>query len=375
MIASELSGSRIEKALIEFQRAATADEIWKASVRFFRALMPVYNILLGLPSLGVTPLFMRATKPISDVKRFAELAPLKDVIREVPGRKVARMSDSYRPDTADGRAFFEEFLQPMGWRYGAAFLFWNPDGQFLGQLAAIRTEAQGDFTNLELERMLHLHPQVEAAIQRLFALEEAFAAHLAMEHVINELPIPLLAVSWEGDLNYLNKAAVEAVSKWAAGERNRPRAVTITRKIPGTIQAECEELKRDWQRAVLADDLAGATRQREIAHPALPSFRAVIRLVPSRAGRALLPSFTVHFELPPAENPVNAHALAQLSKLTHAEREIARLAAAGHENVEIARNLGVSLSTVRTHLRHIFSKLGITTRSRLAPLYQELSSP
>ena len=48
------------------------------------------------------------------------------------------------------------------------------------------------------------------------------------------------------------------------------------------------------------------------------------------------------------------------------------LAAAGDNNAEIVRKLSVSESTVRTHLRNIFRKLGITSRGKLAPLYRSL---
>ncbi|NJP41730.1 hypothetical protein HCH52_11855 [Oscillospiraceae bacterium HV4-5-C5C] len=52
-------------------------------------------------------------------------------------------------------------------------------------------------------------------------------------------------------------------------------------------------------------------------------------------------------------------------QLTEREREIARLAAAGLTNEEIARQLFLSVSTVRTHLRAVFRKLGIQHRSKL----------
>ena len=52
--------------------------------------------------------------------------------------------------------------------------------------------------------------------------------------------------------------------------------------------------------------------------------------------------------------------------LTEREREVAQLAAGGLHNREIALRLFVSESTVRTHLRVIFQKLGIDRRSKLA---------
>jgi len=52
--------------------------------------------------------------------------------------------------------------------------------------------------------------------------------------------------------------------------------------------------------------------------------------------------------------------------LTAAEREVARLAAEGRSNKEIAESLVIGVSTVETHLRHAFEKLHVGSRAQLA---------
>lgn len=51
--------------------------------------------------------------------------------------------------------------------------------------------------------------------------------------------------------------------------------------------------------------------------------------------------------------------------LTSAERRVARLAAAGHSNAEIARLLFLSVNTVETHLKRVYAKLGLSSRREL----------
>ena len=52
--------------------------------------------------------------------------------------------------------------------------------------------------------------------------------------------------------------------------------------------------------------------------------------------------------------------------LTPTEREVVALVATGRSNAEIAAMLLVSPGTVRTHLRSVFAKLGVTSRTALA---------
>ena len=53
----------------------------------------------------------------------------------------------------------------------------------------------------------------------------------------------------------------------------------------------------------------------------------------------------------------------EASVLTAREREVLVLLAGGHSNREIASSLYVSLPTVKTHLAHIYAKLGAKNRN------------
>ena len=58
----------------------------------------------------------------------------------------------------------------------------------------------------------------------------------------------------------------------------------------------------------------------------------------------------------------------QMGELTDREQEVARLAASGLRNKEIAQKLCISEETVKSHIRSIFSKTNIDRRSKLVDL-------
>jgi DNA-binding NarL/FixJ family response regulator len=57
------------------------------------------------------------------------------------------------------------------------------------------------------------------------------------------------------------------------------------------------------------------------------------------------------------------------NQLTDREEDVLRLLADGASNAQIATSLGLSQSTVKFHLRNLFTKLGVTNRTEAAARY------
>ncbi|HKC29104.1 MAG TPA: response regulator transcription factor [Jatrophihabitans sp.] len=72
---------------------------------------------------------------------------------------------------------------------------------------------------------------------------------------------------------------------------------------------------------------------------------------------------------PPATTIRSAHQLRQLAAfLTPRERECLAMLAHGMDTVEIAKRLGVSAATVRSHVQAVLTKLGVRNRLEAASL-------
>jgi ATP/maltotriose-dependent transcriptional regulator MalT len=63
-----------------------------------------------------------------------------------------------------------------------------------------------------------------------------------------------------------------------------------------------------------------------------------------------------------------------LSMLSGREREVVLLIVEGRSNKEIARHLKMADTTVKVHLHHIFLKLAIRNRTKLAVLAAKLQA-
>lgn len=57
--------------------------------------------------------------------------------------------------------------------------------------------------------------------------------------------------------------------------------------------------------------------------------------------------------------------LSKVFDLTERESEVVELIRSGASNADVARRLQISRSTVKTHLAHIFGKVGVNSRTRL----------
>lgn len=63
--------------------------------------------------------------------------------------------------------------------------------------------------------------------------------------------------------------------------------------------------------------------------------------------------------------PIDGAYRQPFAKLSGAERRVARLAAYGHTNCQIADILNIKVSTVEQHLTRVYRKLGVAGRAEL----------
>lgn len=360
---------RLASPLLALHGAIDGESFWRAGLDVLRAAMPSFHYLMGMPTAGMSPFMLRTTLPVPSEpdywERLNRVAPLEKMVARFAGRKVGRLSDDVPFFLLRLSPFYRKFMKPEGWRYSAAMFFWDGD-RFLGQFSQNRTAAQGDYSEVEMALLHELYPHFEIAIRRVILLDAERAGRRSMEESIEHSPLPTAMVDWDLMPLFHNRAAAEASAVWRLGPV-AARSIKADFALPPEILAKCCEIRDAHQQALLDGTQASFTRERMLSHAEQSGTQATVRLLESGGSQFARPRFLIQFSLlhhgAEGGDPVQ-----MLARLTPAEREVARRAARGLDNDEIAAELSISRSTVRTHLRHIFEKLGITSRTKLAPL-------
>lgn len=129
---------------------------------------------------------------------------------------------------------------------------------------------------------------------------------------------------------------------------------------------------RAWEVVLDADGtlLAGPPELRDIVRRIVLPGRSTSRLVRVIAGHLV--------SLRRVRDPARPWWVATVRRingtgtgLSLRQREVAELAAGGYHCPEIASALGCATSTVRTHLRVIYDRLGVSSRAELARVWAE----
>jgi DNA-binding NarL/FixJ family response regulator len=171
-------------------------------------------------------------------------------------------------------------------------------------------------------------------------------------------------------------------STLAAVREQRPDVLVLDLRMPiADGLTVLRELKKDALRTKVVI-LTGAADEREVLEAIRLGVHGVVlkemapRLLLTAVRKVAAGGRWVETQLAARamEEMLNTQAaIAHLSTvLTAREIEIARLAASGLRNAEIAERLHIAEGTVKLHLHHVYGKLNVATRSDLTRYAREI---
>jgi len=365
--------------LLDLRAAQGFKEFWRSARRLLHSALPAATIWFA-PAPDWVPLsaaFFEETalETESQFQRFQERHPLKAFLLANPQKHLATLSEVMTDAELLRSGFYREFMAPRHERFSAVLAF-RHQTSLRALIGLNRLQNDRDFSPAELRTLRSLHWHLDEALNSVRKLQRERSARGVLELMLAPLPLPIVALDWELEVLYHNRAANESAKLWTRGHAAARCLKPASRfEMPADVAAFCSERKAAWSRfGERVGHLSGRTNV-AIAHRTLPGFQASVRVVHLDPPWLGMPLFVVLFE--------NSHGhlthlpregtreFSQFARLSVCEREVAELVCKGESNKEIAAHLGKSVLTVKAQLQSIYGKLGKVGRGRLISLLFE----
>jgi DNA-binding CsgD family transcriptional regulator len=330
--------------------------------------LPSMSLVLGVVT-GPTQDFVASMPDYGDdvialyggLERFTR-HPLEEpmVQSRVTGREALLASRWYR-----------EWGEPQGVIDGIGFHFMR-DASTLGSIGMGRHVSAGEITDADLVplRLLAPHFRRAVSINRLLKLQSVRAATFSA--TLDALDTAIVFVDERMQVAHANTAAADLL-------RTGDLMVLYQGLLRLTDPAAADELAAAVALAVRSEAELG---RRGIGIPARrrEGEPAVIHVLPLSGGAtrtALMGHAAAALFITPAtaSPAVPTEALARLYDLTPAEARTMELVASGRTLAEAGEQLGIALSTVKSHLKQIFGKTGCQRQADLVTFANAFRRP
>lgn len=247
-----------------------------------------------------------------------------------------------------------------------------------GELQSAQEVLAGLLAGLQPQRMPLLYREVYAAQTRLLLVSGNLAAaeRWLSERLVYATPLMGLLQEQEelvvarlmigqGNTDAALEILVRQRSAALAGGRARV-ALQILVLTALAQAAQNEAAAQQTLRQALEQGYAAGMRRLFLdeGQTLAGLLRSVVPILETQALRNYAQSLVQALVLEQASMP--------LAALSRQEQQVLKLLAAGRSNPEIAQELVVSLNTIKTHLKHIYSKLGVRSRQEASAVAQRL---
>jgi DNA-binding NarL/FixJ family response regulator len=272
--------------------------------------------------------------------------------------------------------YYREWVRPQGLRDMIALKALQT-GQRTALLVANRTESEPRYGEAEIRLLTLLSPHVCRALTISDALSLKTIRCDAFESTLNMLATAVYLADRHGRVVFLNRAA-ERQAKTSNALR-----IENNRILPSDRTA----------RTALANALASATAEEDgdeheayvggftVALPDGENAGLVATILPLERGErrnvysAHAAMAAIFVQDPVVVLPLPGEAFAKLYRLTGSELRVLLAMAPGLGVKEVAEMLGISETTVKTHLQHIYAKTGTAKQTELLHLFLNSAPP
>lgn len=381
----------VAEAVAQIWRASTDQALWLDAMRAIRELLPrTIGGTLYTPFRQGQPggLWINLDPPEGLIEAYVSRFADKDiflhsVLRRLPRERFVFTEEIVPQHALESAEIYRDWMVPFGIRkaIGAAV-------HATGQEATIISMAGPGWSEREAAQyravMEELSPHIHGAIAAHWRLVRAETNARISRYALDELALGIAWLNAEGKVMHANRTAQAVFDGNDGLQLTAGRIAAAAPAAASRLAAGIARLGRESGTGIGAGNGASNGADRNgldvVVAVSRPSRRQpyVVSLVPAIADPAGIASAEVRI-IAFISDPTIISArlrgrLGELYGLTRSEAEIAESLARGDTPDEVAAHRGVSMNTVRTQLKTLMGKLGVTRQSDVIRAVMTLST-
>ncbi len=296
-------------------------------------------------------------------KRFLSRYFQDTPFRELPPRTPRRLDELVSRERLLASSYYRDLLQPAGTEYIIGVNIPAAAGE-LSLLTLSRTADQGNFGELERGLLEDLADHLCRALAVHARFRDLSRQREVFSDALDHLGIGALVLNVDGDYLGGNRSAQELLERRGFGCLDALR----WEGLDDALRRRLRKLLARAAQAYARRDLSACELMSLPAFRGQPPLQMLIRPWLRGDGHhqdQRSPAICVFISEPGRIATPSAEMVRDLFGFSRAESAVASLLLAGKTAKEVAYELGISLSTVRTHIKAIFSKAGVCRQSEL----------
>lgn len=293
---------------------------------------------------------------------WAEKGQAKGFSRIVSSADMIDDSDFERTE------FYADYCRQMDLFYVLGSVFpVAPDE--LGLLGIHRVRAQQHYSLQDKRQAESLLPHLQRAMQIRHRLVCGSASLRYSEQLLDMLDLAILLLDADNNVLFANALALSLFGPdGQAGLHLNTKGCPRWVMAPALVQAVHGALRQQPAGVQRAMPAASSLR---LPRPGAPDLRITVAPFQPPQGPYSERPCAIVIARGPQQPGMSIDALRQLFDLTPGESQVALALAQGASPSEIASACGISINTVKTHMRHIFGKTGTCRQGELIALLHQ----
>lgn len=267
--------------------------------------------------------------------------------------------------------FYNEFLKTHN-VHRQLVLYLQSNHKLLGFIGIHRSDEKAGFKDWELAIAETMSPLLSQSLEKAQVFQRTKSDQVYFQTILNRTAVGVLLVSFNLEPLFTNRMAKELFVRMKRNGVSFQSSGGKSQCIPLFALEGCATLKNRLIQN--PNPLTPPTMQKMIKLSSNESFTFTIELLDQPVPGIPTPFFlvTIDKEKEVVEaNRINDRKLKNDYGFTKREIELVHFLFKGLKNQEIAELLGITEGTVKNHLRNIFEKIGVRTRTSL--IYEVLS--